>query len=153
MPDALRRRVVAEALTWRGVPYAHQHRERRAVDCVGLVICVGVAARVMDRVEGDERWARFRGYGRTPVPAEMRAGLEAFLVGIAKDSAAAGDVVWFRDHGQPRHLGILLPDGKVIHACQARGRVVICPLTRHAAGFVSAAFRYPGLHLAMKAEE
>lgn len=32
---------VAEARTWLGVPFLHQGRSRKGVDCIGLFICVG----------------------------------------------------------------------------------------------------------------
>ena len=150
-PDALRRGIAAEALSWVGVAYAHQHREARAVDCLGLIHCVGVAVKVMEPVDKDPRWERFRNYGRVPVPAEFRAGLRMFLEPIAKTAAGLGDVVWFLEHGAPRHLGIIADDrGLVVHADSARGHVVAWRLSRRAQGFIKAAFRYPGLPRALE---
>ncbi len=58
MEHELRRRIVEEARNLIGTPYAHQHRSRHFVDCVGLVIRTGVAAVAMRWDEQGAAWQR-----------------------------------------------------------------------------------------------
>jgi len=107
--------IVAEARTWIGTPYVHQHGLRGvAVDCVGLILGVGRALEIMDW--SAEKWAPFRAYGRTPNPDRMRKGMELFLTQIARKTnsiavfadAKPGMVVWLQwREGLPMHLGIV----------------------------------------------
>ncbi len=144
--------VVASARRWVGTPYRHQSRTLgRGVDCVGLIIAVGLDAKVLDWSEGRfEPWA---GYGRLPNPRRMRAGLEEFLVEIEAADARDGDIPWFAWRaGRPMHVGILSTDDclgeprpMVIHATSTIGQVVEHGFAAEWPGRVEAWFRYPGV--------
>ena len=82
-------RIVSEARRWIGSPYVHQHRQRgHAVDCVGLVIGVGLAADVLPTWT-PEAWAPHASYGRTPNPAHMQKAIAKFLTPLDLDPMEA----------------------------------------------------------------
>lgn len=92
--------IVAIAREVLGCPYGHQGR-------VGgiLLDCAGVPAHVARRLEMP--FDDVTGYGRQPLPDEMRTVLDKNLVRVAKADKQPGDVVWLTVGAQPQHLGIL----------------------------------------------
>ncbi len=83
------------ARTWLDVEVKHRQRTREGgVDCINLVIEVGVEADVLDRPPpgspGDEL---LKDYGRLPNPKRLIAGLEAHMLQLHKDDVGPGDVV------------------------------------------------------------
>lgn len=102
-----REAVVAEARAWLGVPLIHRGRDRQGgVDCLGLVIVVGVGSGAVD--DPGAALDAFGDYGRLPNAERLAAGLDAFLV-RACDTGRPGDVVglhWGRP-GAVMHLAIL----------------------------------------------
>jgi cell wall-associated NlpC family hydrolase len=156
-----REAIVAEARTWLGVPWRHQGwRKETGCDCVGLVRGVGHALGLIDASDENPANARFIGYAREPDPALMRAALGLHLVAVERRVAAAGDVLWLRFAGEPRHLAILaqpapgprdeVPGGDpwgehVIHALESVGRVVEHRLDARWAQRCVAAWRFPGI--------
>ena len=151
--SSLSARVVAEARSWIDTPYRHQAMVKaRGVDCVGLIIAAGLAARVMAWTPEEFRpWA---GYGRLPNPDRMREGLEKFLRPLPEGATLLpGDVAWFAwREGLPMHLGILAEDevldlGRltIIHATSQIGRVVEHGFAGEWPDRVEAWWRYPGI--------
>lgn len=132
--------IVAEARTWLGTPFVHQGRAKgRAVDCLGLVACVG-SALGLTAAEHVER----TDYGRIPNPRRMRAELQAHLDEIPVAFAGEGDVVHMAWTRQPMHLGILTDVG-ILHAYSAIPAVVEHPLDDAWRGRIRFAYRYPGV--------
>lgn len=151
-PAILREKVVDEARRWVGTPYRHQSRVLNVgVDCVGLIIGVGLATGAMKWTE--DRFAPWSGYGRLPNPRRMRAGLEEFLVEITAEEATDGDVPWFAwREGRPMHLGILTTDHclgeprpMIVHATSQIGSVVEHGFAAEWPGRVEGWWRYPAL--------
>lgn len=145
--------VVAEARSWVGTPYVHQHRTKgHAVDCVGLVIGVGLAAGVLPTWT-PEAWAPHQSYGRAANPAHMSRAIEEFLLPLyPADAAAAPDgtiafMAWRRD--LPMHVAILasMPDGRrtMIHAYPQARRVVEHGFAAEWPDRVVSLWTYPGL--------
>lgn len=146
-------RVVAEARRWIGTPYVHQHRDRgHSVDCVGLIIGVGLGADVLPTWT-PEAWAPHQSYGRAPNPAHMTRAIEQFLKPVAlTDPLAAPDgtvafLAWRAN--MPMHLAILasMPDGRrtMIHAFSHVGRVVEHGFAAEWPDRVVSLWAYPGL--------
>lgn len=144
--------IVAEARRWIGTPYVHQHRERgHAVDCVGLVIGVGLGAGVLG-TWSPEAWAPHESYGRSPNPAHMTRAIEQFLKPLELDrgqEAPDGTILFmgWREH-LPMHLAIMAraPDGRrtMIHAFAHVGRVVEHGFSAEWPDRVVSAWAYPG---------
>lgn len=140
--------VFQEARTWVGTPYAHQHRLKGGgVDCVGLILGVGIALDIMDW--SLERWAPFSKYSRTPNPAKMRDGMATFLTEIPKGAPTLGRIVWmqWRD-GLPMHLGIIGElDGRptLIHAYQGVDKCTEHGFEDPWPGSVESVWKYPGM--------
>lgn len=145
--------VVKTAREWVGTPYVHQHRQRgHAVDCVGLVIGVGIEAGVLP-TWSPEAWEPHQSYGRSPNPIHMTRAIEQFLLPIAlTDPLAAPDgsiafMAWRRD--LPMHLAVLasMPDGRrtMIHAYPQAGRVVEHGFAAEWPDRVVSLWAYPGL--------
>lgn len=103
MTTVTREQIVAEARSWVGTPWVHQHRVKgRAVDCVGLVI--GVARNlglVPDEFE-------VTGYSQMP-DGRLLELCTTYMRPVARDAMQPGDVVVVAIVDQPQHVGILTP--------------------------------------------
>lgn len=127
-----------------GTPYQHQGRINGvALDCAGVPAYVGrrLGLAFTDRTQ----------YGRQPVPAEMRAALDANLLRVQKDAMQPGDVAWIRFDSEPQHLAIVgdypLGGCSLIHAYNGGGlmRVVEHRLDENWLARIVACWRYPGV--------
>ena len=100
-------RVVAQARTWRGVPYLHQGRNRFGADCVGFPL--GVYAELGVQLPD------WRAYGTEADPDEllrrMRLALDAevLVAPVREPDLLPGDIIVFHfpKVRTPRHLGIV----------------------------------------------
>ncbi len=136
--------IVALARETLGTRYAHQGRVNGlALDCAGVP--VHVATRLGIELTDYTR------YGRLPVPAEMRAALDAHLTRVAKVDMQIGDVVWMRFQAEPQHLGIVgdYRHGglSLIHAYNGSGlrKVVEHRIDEQWLARIVAVWRYPGV--------
>jgi cell wall-associated NlpC family hydrolase len=136
--------VIAIARQTIGTRYQHQGRVAGvALDCAGVPVHV---AKTLGIPLTD-----YTRYGRTPVPAEMRAALDAHLVRVPKKDIAPADVVWMRFDGEPQHLGIVgdyVHGGlSLIHAYNGAGlmKVVEHRLDDIWRSRIVAAWRYAGI--------
>jgi cell wall-associated NlpC family hydrolase len=137
---ATREQVVAEARTWLGTPWVHQHRAKgHAVDCAGLIIGV---ARALGLVSED---FEVPGYGTQP-DGRLLDLCQRFMRPVARDNMQPGDVVVVAVDKDPQHLGIVTPyrgeSLAMIHATSTgqRGvvesRLVFTPVFQFRAAFV-----------------
>lgn len=125
-----RAQIVAEALSWEGTPFMDQRAMKHVgCDCLGLIR--GIAHNLRLDIGREADLAPLLGYGRNPDPEQLRAGLAKFLTPIGVAAAKPGDVLLIDSaHGFPRHVAVLLPDDRIIHAMNSpvpqspRGRVV-----------------------------
>jgi cell wall-associated NlpC family hydrolase len=136
--------IVAAARETLGTRYAHQGRVAGlALDCAGVPVHV---ARTLGVPLTD-----YTRYGRLPVPAEMRAALDAHLTRVPTAQMQPGDVAWIRFEREPQHLAIVgdyVHGGlSLIHAYNASGlnRVVEHRLDDVWRSRIVAAWRYPGV--------
>lgn len=94
------RLIVAEARKWLGVPYQHQGRDRRGIDCAGVIINVGHALGLLppdfDCTD----------YDRWPDSARLKLLMDEHGV-RTYGSMFPGDIVMMEFAGDDRHLGIL----------------------------------------------
>ena len=106
--------VIDEARTWLGVPFAHQGRTRRGVDCVGLPIVVGQGLGLVP--------ARFEvaNYGRLPSADLMRRLMEHCTRIAAPVPGSLVAIAWTKSAA---HVAICTGD-TLIHSYESVGRVI-----------------------------
>lgn len=137
-----RRLIIAEAWRWLGTPYRHQASLKGVgCDCLGLVrgvwrAVVGPEPEVAPPYTRD--WAESGDGDRLAAAASRHFQL------IAADDAEPGDVLLFRWRtGVPaKHLGILVEDGRFLHAHE-HAAVAPAPLAGWWRARVAGAFRFP----------
>lgn len=114
--------VVAEARTWLGTKWIHQHRAKgQGVDCAGLIICV---ARDLGLLSAD---FDINGYSRMP-DGTLLAVCDEHMDCIDRSAMQPGDVLVMATEHDPQHMGFLgdYRHGglSLIHATNRAGRVV-----------------------------
>ena len=132
--------VIAEAMTWLEVPWRHQGRSRKHVDCVGLVIKV---AHELDLSGFDTA-----DYDRRPNGVDFLRGFSDHMDRVKPGVEQGGDVVVMRDDRLPCHCGLLVPfRGRthLVHAAAKRKKVVIEPFIGDLVARRLAVFCYRGL--------
>ena len=109
--------VMATARSWVGVPYKHQGRSRRGVDCGGLLLCIGrdLGVRLLEpSVE----------YSMSPDPEIIEKGITDNCTLVSNiDDIRPGDIIHFSFAGEPRHVGMATDIG-VIHSWAKPKKVV-----------------------------
>jgi cell wall-associated NlpC family hydrolase len=116
-----RAEVVAEARSWLGTKWVHQHRRKGvAVDCAGLVIGVARALGLVPECFD------VTGYVRVPDGSLLDRCGESMMQ-IEKSAMQPGDVLVVATDSEPAHMGILgdYRHGglSLIHASNGRGVV------------------------------
>lgn len=134
--------VVAEALTWVGTPYRHQGVAKGVgCDCLGLVRGIWRA------VYG---WELQHPGPYAPDWAE--AGQERLLAGLRRHfierrtaDVRPGDLLAFRwrPHLPARHLGVMVPQDRFIHAYEGAAAVVSSVLVPQWRRRIAASFAFP----------
>ncbi len=129
--------VVDAARAYLGVPWRHQGRSARGLDCAGLVI---LTARDLGLSDYDTT-----GYSRHAQGLNFVEHFRANMDGIAVAVAGPGDVLVFADAAYPCHCGILSERHGVphlIHAHALRRKVIEEPYTGEWPMKVKFAFRF-----------
>ena len=139
---ATRAEVVAEARSWLGTPWVHQHRRKGvAVDCAGLVIGV---ARALGLVVAE---FDIGGYARRP-NGTMVSTCDKHMTRVEQADMQPGDVLVVAIEKEAQHIGILgdYRHGglSLIHAASNPGRVVEARLMSTRTMRFAAAFTLPG---------
>ena len=123
MNAAVRARVVAEALSWLGTPYAHRQRLKGVgVDCAQLPLAVYAAAGVIGEAEVGayaSQWHLHRAEELYLHHLQALGGRE-----IARDQAGAGDFAVWRYGRTFSHGAILVAPGRIVHAVRGQGVVL-----------------------------
>ena len=115
-----RKQVINEARKWLGVPYRHQGRSVRGLDCGGLLI-------VVSQEIGFAYKERFTRYSRNAETFNLRQEMNRVLEPIDKESIQPGDFLLFRFQGLAHHVAITTdyPGDKIgmIHTHAGVGKV------------------------------
>lgn len=119
-PDAF----IQSARSLIGVPYFHQGRSRKAVDCVGLVV---FALQLSGVLTAEESAAIPHNYPRNP-DGQLVHALHEHCIRVDREEMQAGDLLALKYFNDPQHLCIVeritkwnifiihaVPDGGVIH--------------------------------------
>lgn len=129
--------IVAAALAYEGVRFGHLGRAGR-IDCLGLLVMVARDLQIPHR--DPSAYAR-RGNG-----VELRAGLNAQLWKRTDGLREPGDVLLLAyPTDPPGHVGILLPDNRMIHASASARRVAICGFVKPWPDRLRGVFMFPGV--------
>ena len=127
--------LIAEARTWIGVPFRHQGRTRRGVDCIGFLGAVANTCGAVVTLPTD--------YGMDVDPARFIRGIREWLEEIPISRACEGDFLVIRFKCLGTHL-VLRTDVGIIHASTSAGKVVEHNLDRTWERCALTAFRLPG---------
>jgi cell wall-associated NlpC family hydrolase len=103
--------VVDAARKWIDTPFAHQGRVRgRAVDCLGLVLCVLEEVGAMGASSTSESWTRlpeYTQYGREPGKGKVYAGCVKHAKLKPFSEAKPGDILSLRAPSEPCHVAFV----------------------------------------------
>lgn len=120
----IRHQICAEALTWVGTPYHHHGRIRGVgVDCLNLLAAVYSAVGLVEVGElghYSQTWHHHRS------EELMAEGISRYMRRV--DAGQPGDAVVFRFGRTHSHAGILIGDGRFVHAYARRngnGSVIV----------------------------
>lgn len=129
--------LTTAARTWVGVPFLHQGRSRRGVDCAGFIIELArECALIPPTWRGPRRYGRFPGENLRALVAEF-CTVEA--VGPGRLLLMAWD-----DTQRPTHMAICTGP-TLIHAYQAGGGVVEHGYVGRWLDYTRSAWRLPGV--------
>jgi cell wall-associated NlpC family hydrolase len=132
--------VVAGARAYLGVPWRHQGRSLRGLDCAGLVVLV---ARDLGLADYDAT-----GYGRRAQGFGFVEHFRGNMDAVAVPDGRPGDVLVFADQAYPCHCGFLTSRHGVphlLHAHATRRQVIEEPYAGEWPLKVKFAFRFRGL--------
>ena len=137
-PTELAQTFIAAARSYLGVPFRHLGRSRRGLDCAGLAIVAAHDA-------GFALDADYRGYGRRPDGASLRALVARHCRRIDRAALAPGDLLLFAGTERlPCHLAIVsdtTPEVAIVHAWAELGRVAEHVLAGFSGGAPVGAYR------------
>lgn len=111
--SSLEKKLVAEAHTWIGTPYAYARQDKGvATDCSGMVMCI------------------YRDVANIKLPRNSAQQAD-FCDDLKEKEVTAGDLVFFatgKDKNRISHVGIMIDRVKFIHASASKG-VIISEMT------------------------
>lgn len=132
--------IVEEAKKLVGVPFKHQGRDTRGIDCVGLPIYIA-------RVLGIKAWNSVAYPPRPNMALFEKLIRETGSRKVPLKERAHGDMLRMLSYRYPVHIGIYFvePNGKeyVIHAHQPSGAVLKTPLNEKEWRKVHSVWRFP----------
>jgi NlpC/P60 family putative phage cell wall peptidase len=136
-----RENIVACARTYLGTPFAHQGRIRgMALDCVGLVICVGNDLSLPV--------PNYANYGMQAVDDTVLKRCKEHLQEVPVEQMQPGDILCFRCEHLACHVGIateLMGNPGIIHAYSPNKKVVEHNLDFKWRRRIAGVFRFPNV--------
>lgn len=116
--------LISECRTYLNVPWRHQGRSRRGVDCVGFLL-LSLKSIGVDMLE-------IKGYSRHPDGVELKKVMDRqpnMRMLQPSDKMKVGDIVLFRIRREPQHVALIVPsstsDFGMIHSYNGGERKVI----------------------------
>ena len=108
-------KFVAEVRSWLGTKFRYQGRDRKGIDCVGVVVlslaALGLSLNVVPygkQVTGDSALAQLKANGHRVEFAD----------------AKPGDIALLNYRGESNHVGVLTGEGTMIHSLAFAKKVV-----------------------------
>ena len=130
-PDGVivaRSEFVAEARTWKGTPWVHQHEVKgRGVDCGGIVRGASVALGLIPSNYRHLMPEAIRGYARHPDGFLAQQLCDYYWRRIPNDLMQAGDIALIKFDRFPQHAAVLgsYPYGGLLSMIHAFGKCVV----------------------------
>lgn len=147
--------IVKAARGWVGTPFAHQGRIKgRAVDCVGLVLCVAEELGIDGACSSPESWTRqpkYSQYGPEPFRGKVFNECVERLEKVQdSESIKVGDILSLRVPLTPCHVAIVSEHNGVlymIHAYNGGTNKKCCEHVLDSAWRrrIAGVFRFPGV--------
>lgn len=114
--------IVAMARSWIGVPYRHQGRSRRGVDCAGPLVAIaheiGLGHKFNDQLI----------YSTNPETFSLKEQMDSVLERITKSEIRPADALLFKIDIHPQHVAIVgdyFGDGLSVIHCHTRVKKVV----------------------------
>lgn len=122
-----------------GVPFRHQGRTLRGLDCAGLVVHVAAHLGVNYTDHG--------GYAKTPSNGLLESALDMqpAIERVPVNEMQAGDILVMRFNKEPQHLGIFTGEN-IIHSYSVTGKVCEHRLDDVWRRRIVRAYRFKGLN-------
>jgi len=113
---SLRDEIIKNARECIGVPFRHQGKTMKGMDCRGLLIhAFGKAGLEVNDIKG---------YGRDPNPSQMNAAMLKVCGKVSFNEIEPTDIIYFRFNRRPTHLALYTGKNSIIHSYLAMRRVV-----------------------------
>jgi cell wall-associated NlpC family hydrolase len=114
--------LIEAARLYINTPFRHQGRNRRGLDCLGLLVCAArdIGMPIADNLQ----------YGRAPDYKTMRAGIMDHFNPVRRDQVRIGDVYWmkFNRKGNPMHLALITEQDQIMHADGSTSIKKVCEI-------------------------
>ncbi len=151
-----RDRIVEEARSWMGTAFHHQGRVKKTekhkggCDCIGLIIEVARALKIMGKDGRLLAEADVSGYGRLPDGQRLYRQLQQHLEEIPLRAVQPADVMLFCFDQNPQHVGLVSAYGEEGHFGLIHCYLQVRKVVEHRLDAVwqekyVAAFRFPGI--------
>ncbi|MCP3899115.1 MAG: C40 family peptidase [Desulfobacteraceae bacterium] len=114
--------IISECRSYLGVPWKHQGRSRKGVDCVGFLL--------LALKESNIPMLEIRGYARTPDGVALKAIMDKQpSLERVSQPYKIGDIVLFRIRKEPQHVAILVDSNTselgMIHSYNGGKKMVV----------------------------
>lgn len=134
--------VVHVARQWLDVPFKHRGRDRRGLDCAGLIIVVAKELGLAERVGFKDELI----YARQPTTGYMQDQARKYLQLVRTREPRVGDILHFAFSTLPQHMAIYTESNTIIHAYDSgRRRVMEVTYTGKWPKALSSIYRFRGL--------
>lgn len=144
-PSKVRQAIIDESLSWVGTPYhAQAHLKGIGVDCIGLIIGVAKAVGVLAPTYRPPIYSQeWHWHSNEELLQETLTLMQCPCLPVGQHQP--GDMLVFQYGRVSSHVGIVLPEGLLVHAVRDDGRVVAQRLTEALQGRLRAAYAFPGV--------
>lgn len=155
MPPVSRAEVEKQARTYLGMPYAHQGRGTRAIDCIGIALCVAEDLGLIDKEGNRFHRKMYSNYPRMPLGEELQKACIKHLVVKSLETPSnlndilPGDVLTMRVPTLITHLAIVSDvngDKGIIHSYNGvREKVIEHRIDIRWLRRIAGVFSFPGV--------
>lgn len=149
-------KLILQARTWLGTKYQHQGRLKKSSQGKGGADCIGLIIGIINELQlEDENGVLLSTYDETnytynPDGHRLQHAIDNLLIPVPDQERQYGDILLFKFHTLPQHIGILSPYNNntegIIHCTSTAGCVVEQPLSPAWEHMITAIYRFPNLN-------